>query len=273
MRLGFTIVFNGEKHLTHNNFIGKMADALDLWVIVEGIALPGGSTNWCGNIDKIPKNEKTWLSADKTTKLLDKALATYDNIEVIRPEKQCWDSKDDMVNAACGILRAYYCGRQTFLWEVDVDEQWNKPDMAAAEAELIKNKAKTGCFYSNYFVGKNIVSDGLWGEGRSDRQPLLNAYRRLWLWKGERFSAHEPPTLCTGNAPEVLLSQRFNHYAYYFDADVKFKELYYKYDGLYDKWLALQSAQTFPQPLTALLARGWGSDKTTFIRHKPTGFG
>ena len=45
-RVAFTIILNGHRHLVHNNYYETMSDNFDLWVIVEGVANPGGSTEW-----------------------------------------------------------------------------------------------------------------------------------------------------------------------------------------------------------------------------------
>jgi hypothetical protein len=138
--------------------------------------------------------------------------------------------------------------------------------MTAAERELIEQCADTGCFHSNYYVGKNLVTKGLWGEGNDLKGGLTNAYRRLWLWKGQPFVTHEPPVIEGGNKKEVLLSQRFNHFAYYFDEDVKFKEKYYGYHNLYKKWKLLQEEKNFPQPVSRLIPGGWGNTDTKICK-------
>ena len=44
------------------------------------------------------------------------------------------------------------------------------------------------------------------------------------------------------NGPGYLLPQRFNHYSYYFEQDVKFKEAYYGgYEGLFERWKGVQA--------------------------------
>ena len=71
---------------------------------------------------------------------------------------------------------------------------------------------------------------------------INDTYRRLWDWSGELFKTHEPPSLDGKNGPGLLLPQRFNHYAYYFEEDVKFKEIYYGgYEGLLERWNKVQN--------------------------------
>jgi len=255
MRIAFTIVLNGINHLTHNNFYQNMIDKFDHWVIVEGVAKPNGSTNWC---KELPNTfHSNYLSNDGTTEFLNDNR--HPKVRIIRPVNGPWDSKDQQVNAA--ILEVKNITTECFLWQIDVDEQWDIISLNSAEEDLIKNKGKTGCFLCNYFVGKNQLVKGQWGEG------IYEPYRRLWHWKGEMFTKHEPPTLEGKNGPGLLLEQRFNHYAYYFKEDVKFKEAYYQgYEGLYERWLKVQENNRGTMDIKSLLGDNtWWSKTNTFI--------
>jgi hypothetical protein len=254
MRIAFTILLNGLHHLKHNNFYQKMVENFDHWIIIEGVALPNGSTNWC---KKLPDNvHKNYLSIDGTTEFLDEYR--HPKIRIIRPVDGPWDSKDQQVNA--GIMEVKKITNECFLWQVDVDEQWEIEDLIFAERLLVHNKGKTGCFLCNYFVGPNQLVRGEWGEGM--REP----YRRLWLWKGEDFKSHEPPTLNGNNGPGLLLPVKFNHYAYYFEQDVKFKELYYQgYEGLYERWLKVQENRNMISVSQLLGDNTWWSKTNTHI--------
>jgi hypothetical protein len=230
-RVAFTIILNGLHHLTHKNYFDTMSKNFDLWVIVEGVSSPGGSTSWCRNIDS--SFHKDYLSNDGTTEFLDKNKR--DNIIVVRTTSDIpWSSKDEQVNAAISEIKKRY--QKCFLWQIDIDEQWTLQQLIEAEQMLIKNKGKTGCFTCNYFVGRNQQVFGEWGECKYE------AYRRLWNWEGEMFKTHEPPQLEGKNGPGLLLPQRFNHFSYYFESDVVFKEKYYGgYTGLYNRWKKVQS--------------------------------
>ena len=229
-RVAFTIVLNGLHHLNHKNFFNEMLEKFDLWVIVEGVALPGGSTSWCREPDSNFHNN--YLSVDGTTEFLD--TQDNDKLIVIRPEEGAWPSKDVQVNAAIKEIKNLY--EECFLWQVDVDEHWRKDQLEEAEQLLLRHNGKTGCFLCDFLVGENQQVFGEWGECIHDK------WRRLWHWTGEEFSAHEPPTLKGKNGPGFLLPQRFTHYSYYFDQDVLFKEKYYGgYDGLYERWKQIQS--------------------------------
>lgn len=228
-RVAFTIVLNGIKHFEHNNFYDTMCENFDTWVIVEGVANNGGSTSWCQNVDQT--FHKNFLSVDGTTEFLNDNIR--DNVIVIRKQGEAWMSKDEQVNAAMKIIQEKYT--ECFLWQVDVDEQWSRAVLESAEAKLLANGGKTGCFCCDYFVGPNQQVFGEWGENKSE------PYRRLWHWKGELFKTHEPPQLDGRNGPGLLLPERFKHYSYYFSEDVLFKEKYYGgYEGLFDRWKNIQ---------------------------------
>ena len=49
-RIAFTIIYNGDHHLKHNNYSSFIPQNFDHWVIIEGASLPTGSTSWCKNI-------------------------------------------------------------------------------------------------------------------------------------------------------------------------------------------------------------------------------
>ena len=228
-RVAFTIILNGINHLKHKDYYKTMSTNFDYWVIVEGVSNPGGSTAWCNALDTSFHNN--FISNDGTSQFLDNL--EFDNIKVIRPKDRPWDSKDEQVNAAIDYIKTKF--DKCFLWQVDIDEQWALDQLISAEEMLKKNKGKTGCFRCNYFVGPNQQVFGEWGEAVND------PYRRLWDWSGELFKTHEPPSLDGKNGPGLLLPQRFNHYAYYFEEDVKFKETYYGgYEGLLARWKKVQ---------------------------------
>jgi hypothetical protein len=111
------------------------------------------------------------------------------------------------------------------------------------------------------------VAKGCWGEGNDPADPIKNAYRRMWAWDGRLFSKHEPPTLYGGNGTEVLLGQRFQHYAYVYESDVAFKESYYSgHENITAMWRELQKCTEWPQPLSKLISGPWGLTKT--VIHK-----
>lgn len=260
MRVAFTIVLNGLRHLNHNHYYKTMINNFDHWVIVEGVAKPTGSTSWCNDLpDTMHDN---FLSNDGTTQFLDKlVLDNSSKVKVIRCDNRPWNNKDEQVNAAIDYIKTLT--GDCFLWQIDVDEQWTLDQLEYAEEKLIENDGKTGCFLSKYFVGENQIVTGHWGEGK------IEPYRRLWRWRGESFKAHEPPTLDGKNGPGFLINVKFNHYAYFFEEDVKFKEKYYQgYDGLYERWKRVQSNRGTVHVRELLGNNIWWSNTNTYITYE-----
>lgn len=254
MRIAFTIILNGLRHLKHKDYYNSVISNFDHWVIVEGVASPNGSTSWCKELPTTLHNN--YLSNDGTTEFLDNINSK--KVTVIRTNNRPWLSKDEQVNAAINHIKTIT--NNCFLWQIDVDEQWDIESIEAAEKALTDNNGKTGCFLCNYFVGENQRVIGQWGEG------MIEPYRRLWNWKGELFIKHEPPTLEGKNGPGFLLPQRFNHYAYYFKEDVKFKELYYQgYEGLFERWLKVQNNRSTMDIGSLLGGNTWWSKTKTYI--------
>lgn len=54
-----------------------------------------------------------------------------------------------------------------------------------------------------------------------------NLFNRVTWWKGDRYRTHEPPVWQGGNDPAIILSPKIEHYSYYFEEDVKFKDKWY----------------------------------------------
>jgi len=251
-RVAFTICLNAAHHLKHNDYVRKLLPHMDCWVFVEGAAESNGSTTWCKSIGD--QWQKDGLSVDGTVEFLD-SLLEHENVCVVK-HSGFWKSKDEMVNSALACL-SVRVKTPAMLWEIDADEQWTIEGIVAAETELVVQDAKTGTFLANHYVGKNLIARGEWGEGK--KQP----YRRLWLWNDERFKTHEPPELEGGNGKTVLLPQRFNHYAYYFEQDVKFKDEWYGgHEGLYKRWLELQKGGFASIHVSALISGPWGQTDT-----------
>ena len=257
MRLAFTIIFNGLHHLIHNDYFEKAIPFFDAWVFVEGATQSGGSTKWCKSMPA--EMHKNGNSIDGTVEFLEYLAREYSNVHV-KLASGLWGSKDEMVNTAVELLRVKGYS-EGFLWEIDMDEQWRSEDIKAAEVALKSNQIKTGTFLCNYHMGNNYFAVGDWGEGV--KQP----YRRLWDWKGERFLSHEPPELEGGNGTMALLSQRFEHYSWFFEQDVKFKSLWYSdHESMYKKWKHLQVSNLPSIPIRTFLTGIWGDTNTLIVR-------
>jgi len=261
MRVAFTIILNGLHHLKHNDMAEKLVDAVDYWQIVEGAASPTGSTSWCRTV-KPSYRDADGMSTDGTNDYLNDLVRRYP--DRVGHSGTVGKNKDQMVNCAIeGILKSFgnKIPDDCYLYQIDVDEQWDKEQMDQAEAMLEYMRGDCGKFLCDYYVGSGLLAKGDWGEGRKI------PYRRLWKWRGQKFQTHEPPELEGGNGVEILLPQRFKHYAYYFPEDVKFKESFYTgHDGAYARWCDLQEETAFPQPLTRLITGPWGRTNTVIVR-------
>ena len=266
MRVGFTIAYNAEHHL--REYGERLARMLDLWVVVEGAAQPGGSTGWCKPLGDPHSTDGT----ERTVKtIMAKNTRVFQQVYIIEADPFEWDSKDEMVRTAARVIRDEVDSRNLpkpiFLWQIDADEVWTEQQMRAAEQALLESGADCGCFHADHYVGENLVARGEWGEGNAPGDPLRNAYRRLWKWKGQQFATHEPPELEGGNGKCVLLPQRFMHNSYRYEKDVIFKSRYYQgYEDLHEKWLSLQKETVFPQPIGRLINGHWGQTATVIER-------
>jgi hypothetical protein len=257
-RVALTIILNGLHHLKHNEYYKTMLDMFDHWVIVEGASGNNGSTSWCNDLgDSFHDNG---CSIDGTTEFLCEQLASHEKVSYIMPSEE-WKSKDEQVNAGIEAIKELV--DECFLWEVDIDEQWNIEDIQLAEKILVENNAKTGCFLCDYYVGPGLRVQGDWGEGR--RLP----YRRLWNWSGEDFETHEPPRLKGGNGLGILIPVRFKHYAYYFEQDVLFKDKWYGgHEGIHRRWEEVQKITEIKTHISKLLGTEshWGQGNTYIIK-------
>jgi hypothetical protein len=274
----------------------KLASMVDYWAIAVGACKSGGSTSWCNDMPDEYHNKG--LPIDNTIDKLLEIDRLYGNVRIIIKKQNnyighpyMWESKDQQVNAALDVFKNervnifnspdvynpncipnIICGERMknyiFLWEFDMDEQWGQKQPERAEKLLLYYKADTGMFLADFWVGKNLRAIGEWGEGR--KLP----YRRLWKWGGQKFKTHEPPVLDRGNGEERLLPQRFHHYAYYFDQDVRFKNDWYKgHEGIYDKWQALnkeaENAKIGTEwAVNKLISGPWGKTDTIIRKVK-----
>lgn len=207
--------------MEHGDFVPRMLDMFDHWIIVEGHAKPGGSTYWCNDL-KYQKAEST----DGTREYL-RELKGVHYIE----GKGYWKSKDAQFQA--GIERLKELTEECYLWQVDADEWWTKEQLERNEQYL---KSDVGCVGFNHIVGKCegdlLLAQGKWGSGKVNR---------VWKWKGQDFVSHEPAVMQGQGEPQEL-PEKFLHFSYYFEKDVEFKAKYYKNHGeIYKGWKKLQT--------------------------------
>lgn len=260
MRVVFSIILNGIHHLKHNNRYQNILDNCDYWVVVEGASLSQGSTSWCNTMKE--EYHENGHSVDGTVEFLEE-LSKENKKLIYVPSSGFWNSKDEQVNAA--IQQIKNITDNCFLWQMDIDEEWTEESLNQAETELKESGAKAGGFLANCFLGKDILAKGEWGELKP------SGYFRLWDWKGESFIRHEPPIINYNNGEyeTKLLTPRFNHYNYYFEKDVKFKNDWYSgHEGILERWKMLNSLpkETFPIHISSLIQGSWGQTYTFIFK-------
>lgn len=219
------------------------------WHIVEGTALPVKDTAWCKRIE--PR-----LSKDGTTELLEQFKA-HPRITV--HQRASWEGKTAMVNHALQYMR-----EPGVLLQVDMDEIWTSYQIEDIVA-IFGQQPTVDCakFYCRYYVGPNLVTvgDDCYGN---------NSYEWMRAWRfipGMYFVSHEPPKLagiddqrrCLPREKTALLFLTFEHYAYVYEAQVRFKEQYYDYPGAVAQWRKLQQNKIWPAQLKAFLP--WVDDR------------
>jgi hypothetical protein len=256
MRIIVSIILNGMENLLHNDFYKKVPTMCDYWIIAEGASKSQGSTSWC---KQMPEGTHiNGRSSDGTYEFL-KKLSEENSKVILLTKEGMWESKDEQHGST--IEKAKEFTNECFLWHMCVDEQWEEAQLDEAEKMLLDLGVRHGKFSCNCFVGKNLLAVGAWGEGRG------GGYPRLWHWKGESLRTHEPETF-HGDWPAVYLPQKFNHYNYYFENDVKFKDAWYSgHEGIYERWLRLNSIpkEMFPVHISELITGGWGRTDTQII--------
>lgn len=260
MRIAFSIILNGMNHLNHDNYYQSMLNNFDLWVVSEGASQSKGSTSWCKKMGDT--YHRSGRSIDGTHEFLKELESKNSNFKMVTKEG-LWESKDCQVNAAIQKIRE--TTQEGYLWQVDIDEFWEKPALEKAEMEMDNANLNHGRFLAEYYVGKDIVAKGDWGEG------LGGGYSRLWKWRGQLFETHEPPVLVGGNGNSSVLTPRFKHYSYYFESDVKFKNEWYSgHEGIYDRWKTINSLppERFPIHISNLIVGPWGKSNTFLYKKK-----
>lgn len=252
MRIAFTIIYNGKQHLLHNDFAINMAKNFDYWILVEGAANNGGSTAWCN------RHKGNIHSDDGTVDMIEKLKEINKNIVHVSNSRK-WNSKDEQVNAA--ITEIKKLTDKCFLWQVDADEYWTINDIITNEEYLNYFDADAGLVEFDHYVGDGLLAVGDWGSG---------VHKRIWKWSGQRFLSHEPPLL-ENEKRSIVCPEKYKHYAYYFEEDVRFKAEYYKgHESVYSGWKYLRDnidVISFPVHISVLFGKkGIGLSKTKIIR-------
>lgn len=269
----FTIVLNGmpfiEKHI--ENFKKIMPQWH--WHIIEGVAELKNDTAWSvANGGRIEGSfHKYGLSNDGTTEYLDSLKQQFPNqISIYRkPKGVFWNGKIEMVNAPLPNIF-----EECLLWEIDVDEFWSAGQINEAHQLFSNNPKKFAAFYwCNYFVGPDILISTRNGYANNPS----SEWERTWRFLPHfRWAAHEPPTLVEKTFSGEIKSVRnrgafsheetekvglvFQHYAYVFQSQLQFKEVYYGYQGAVADWIRLQDNSIFPAKLSDFFK--WVNDGT-----------
>lgn len=231
----FTIVRNGMPFIP-TIFFNLQATNLDWrWIVAEGASANTHCTSWCNQ-------QERGLSQDGTTEFLD-MVKDHPRVKVLR--KDMWDGKLEMCNACLAEIK-----EPCVLFQMDADEIW-RPD---AIEKIVQNfsddpLAAVGQVKCRYFLGVNIVATSKGGYGNKRGEWL-----RIWRFTpGDNFNRHEPPMLAQQAKghylnPDWLAmdGMQFDHYAWWSENQVAYKEQFYGYPHALYHWQLLQSNTEWP---------------------------
>ena len=250
----FTIVLNGEPFIRYHLDVFRSLPFAWHWHVVEGVASLTHDTGWSvadgGHVDDAV--HRNGLSVDGTTRYLDEiAAAESGRVTVYRkPNGEFWDGKREMVSRPLtGITD------ECLLWEVDADELWTAEQIAAVHRLFIDEPERTAAYYWCHFVpapGAVVAT-----RYNYSQNPAFE-WLRTWRYRpGDRWEAHEPPTLVrrtrfgfvdTARVRPFLHDETeeagavFQHFAYATEPQLRFKETYYGYRGALAGWRELRKA-------------------------------
>jgi hypothetical protein len=248
----FTIVLNGMPFIEYHINMMKELPYNWHWHIVEGVAEPTHSYSWTSMHGGTFRHNfhKKGLSNDGTTEYLNKLIQIYpDQVSIYRKRGgKFWYGKLEMVNAPIDSLPD-----NCLLWEIDVDEFWDKENVINMVNMFQDNPTKMMAFVpGHFFVGPNrfVTSQGTWATRPEDNPRVFR------FFKGMHWKHHTPPTLVDGNGKDLgrihpitkaeLLEKgiSFQHFAYVTPKQLIFKEMYYgnKYQDALKYWRVLQSS-------------------------------
>ena len=158
------------------------------------------------------------------------------------------------------------------LWQLDVDELWTPEQISRIRDRFLEQPERTAAYYwCDYFVGPEAVVTTRYNYAQNPSVEWL----RTWRFRpGDRWDAHEPPTLVRSHGVDVGKARPFlhdeteregavfQHYAYATEEQVRFKERYYGYTGALEAWRKLQSATQTGGPLRLADYLPWVPDDT-----------
>ena len=188
----FTIVLNGEPFIRYHLDVFRRLPFSWRWHIVEGVAALVRDTAWSvdtgGRIDDAAHADG--LSTDGTTAYLDEiAVSEPERISVYRkPGGAFWDGKWEMVSAPLPSIR-----EECLLWQVDSDELWTAEQIVSVH-RLFRDDPDRGAAYywCHYVPAPGAVIATRYNYAANPAVEWL----RTWRYRpGDRWEAHEPPTL------------------------------------------------------------------------------
>jgi glycosyltransferase involved in cell wall biosynthesis len=271
----FTIVLNGEPFIRyHETMLAKLPFRWH-WHVVEGVAALRHDTAWStatgGRVsDDIHREGR---SNDGTSEYLDDLARRFPGQVTIhrKPPGTFWDGKKEMVNAPLPAIT-----ESCLLWQVDADELWTVDQVAEMRRLFIESPDRGAAYYwCWYFVAPDKVISTRYNYAQNPGQEWL----RTWRFEpGDRWAAHEPPTLVRprpeGGEPVNIATLKpfmhdeteahgavFQHFAYVTPAQLGFKESYYGYAGATARW---QDLLHHKGPGFLADHFGWVTDRTMF---------
>jgi hypothetical protein len=163
---------------------------------------------------------------------------------------------------------------ECLLWEIDVDEFWTAKQIDASHQLFTNNPKYFSAFYwCHYFVGPNLVISTRNGYANNPSYEWERTWRYLPHF---RWASHEPPILVEKTYSGQVQAVRnrgffthqetesaglvFRHFAYVYESQLQFKEIYYGYRGAVVNWEKLQSNLLFPIKLSTYF--DWVTDET-----------
>jgi glycosyltransferase involved in cell wall biosynthesis len=249
----FTIVLDGQPYIRYHIDIFNSLKVPWHWHIVEGVASLTHDTSWgAANGGKVPPNQYPQArSVDGTSEYIDELARLYPTQVTVhrKPPGTPWDGKIEMVRAPLALIKG-----ECLLWQVDSDELWTAEQIHTMHSMFLAEPARHAAwFWCQYFVGPDrvITTRNCYAENPSFE------WLRVWRFKpAMQWISHEPPTLAVDNGAGRMTNVGqvhpfthveteaaglvFQHMSYTTEAQVRFKETYYGYQGAVEKWKALQ---------------------------------
>jgi len=248
-----TICLDGMPWLATQYAMWNMLKCDWRWIVVEGAAMNGKSSSWL-------QPQEPRFSNDGTSEFL-QDIRKHPRITVIQKER--WESKDDMCNAALELIT-----QNCLLLQADSDEIWT-PHQIETLIHFFEAYPQLNCarFFCKYFLGANIITTSENGYGNKPEEWL-----RAWRYEpGMRFTSHSPPIMC-GMVEQCATREQtkecglvFDHYAYATWKQVAYKEAIYGYKDATKHWTALQENTKWPAKLIDFLP--WVDQEATADLH------